>query len=64
MEIQDLVNVPGVAQNVAIDPADLHGSFCTIEAQVEAADVSLDSYGVIVWPGTREILRTTPSFPG
>jgi hypothetical protein len=52
--------VPGVPQNVAIDSADRHGSFCAIEA----ADVSMDSYGVIVSPGVRKILRTTPSFPG
>jgi hypothetical protein len=35
-----------------------------LEAQIEAADVSMDSYGVIVSPGTRQILRTTPSFTG
>jgi Phage capsid family len=58
----DLINVPGVPQNVAIDPANLHGSFCALEAQIEAADVSMDSYGVIVSPGTRKILRSTPSF--
>jgi hypothetical protein len=51
-----------VAQGVAIDPANLHGSFCAFEAQIEAANVSLDSYGVIVSPGTRKILRSTPSF--
>jgi hypothetical protein len=59
-----LVNVPGVPQNVAIDPANLHPSFCKLEAQIEAADVSMDSYGVIVSPSTKQILRSTPSFPG
>jgi len=59
-----LVNVPGVAQNLAIDPANLHGSFCAIEEQIENADVSMDSYGVIVSPGTRKILRTAPGFYG
>jgi Phage capsid family len=49
-----LVNVPGVAQGVPIDAADLLGSFCALEAQIEAANVSLDSYGVIVSSGTRK----------
>ena len=52
-----------MAQNVAIDPANLLPSFCAVEAQIEAADVSMDSYGVIVSPAVRKILRTTPSFP-
>jgi hypothetical protein len=55
--------LPGVAQGVAIDPANLHPSFCAVEAQIEAADVNMTSYGVIVSPGTRKILRSTPSFP-
>jgi hypothetical protein len=38
--------------------------FCAIEEQVESANVSMDPYGVIVSPGTRKILRSTPSFPG
>jgi hypothetical protein len=59
-----LINVAGVAQGVTIDSANLHGSFCTGEAQIEAADVSMDSYGVIVSPPTRELLRSTPCFPG
>ena len=46
------------------DATDPHNSFCALEAQIEAADVSMDSYGVIVSPGTRQILRTTPSFTG
>jgi len=41
-----LINVPGVPQNVAIDPANLHPSFCAVEAQIEASNISLDSYGV------------------
>ena len=59
-----LINVPGVPQNVAMNASDLHGSFCAVEKQIEAADVSLDSCGVIVSPATRKILRPTPSFPG
>jgi hypothetical protein len=38
-----LTGIPTVAQNVAIDPADLHGAFCLSEAQIEAADVPMDS---------------------
>ena len=34
-----LINVPNVPQNVAIDPANLHPSFCAVEEQVESADV-------------------------
>ena len=59
-----LTGVPGVAQGVPIDSADLHGSFCALEAQIEAADVSMDSYGVLVSPTTKQTLRTTPSFAG
>lgn len=57
-----LINVSGVAQGVPVDPADLHGSFCALEAQVEAANVSMDTYGVLVSPTTKQTLRTTPSF--
>jgi hypothetical protein len=60
----DSSTCPGVAQAVAIDPANLHPSFCAVEAQVEAANVDMTNYGVIVSPQTRELLRTTPSFPG
>jgi hypothetical protein len=35
-----------------------------LEAQIEAANVSMGSYVVIVSPQTRRTLRTTPSFPG
>ena len=59
-----LLNVPGVNMDVAIDTATLHPSFCAVEALVEAADVSMDSYGVIVAPATKQLLRSTPSFPG
>jgi hypothetical protein len=59
-----LINVPGIAQGVAIDATDPHSSFCALEAQIETADVSMDSYGVIVSLQTRQTLRTTPSFPG
>jgi hypothetical protein len=56
--------VPGVDQDVAVDSANMHPSFCAVEALVEAADVSMDFDGVIVAPATRELLRSTPSFPG
>jgi len=59
-----LINVPWVPQNVAIDLANLHPSFCAVEEQIATANVSMDCYGVIVSPGTRKILRTTPSFTG
>jgi hypothetical protein len=52
------------AANVAIDPASLHPSFCAVEEQIETADVDITNYGAIVSPGTRKILRSTPSFPG
>jgi len=57
-------------QGVAIDPANLHTSFSALEAQMEAANVSMDYYGVIVSPGTRKVLlrrrssRTDQSRPG
>jgi hypothetical protein len=35
-----------------------------VEAQIEAANVDMTNYGVLVSPGTCKILRTTPSFPG
>jgi len=49
--------MPGVPQNVVVDPANLHPSFCAVEAQIEAADVDMSSYGVIVSLQTRKILR-------
>jgi len=58
-----LINVPGVPQNVAVDTADPHASFCALGQQIESSNVAMDFYGVIVSPGTRKILRTTPSFP-
>jgi hypothetical protein len=51
-------------QGVPIDPANLHPSFCAVEELVETAKVSTDSYGVIVSPGSKQIFRSTPSFPG
>jgi hypothetical protein len=57
-----LINVPGVPQGVAMNATDLHGSFCAVEEQIEAANASMDSYSVIVSPGVRKILRSTPSF--
>ena len=60
----ELVNVSGVVQGVPIDSADLHSSFCALEAQIEAADVDMGSYGVLVSPTTKQTLRTTPSFTG
>jgi hypothetical protein len=32
---QGLLNMSGVAQGVAIDPANLHPSFCAVEEQIE-----------------------------
>jgi hypothetical protein len=32
-----LINVPWVRQNVAIDPVNLHPSFCGVEEQIETA---------------------------
>lgn len=46
------------------DAVDPHSSFCALEAQIEAPDVSMDNYETIVSPQTRQTLRTTPSFPG
>jgi hypothetical protein len=46
-----LVNVAGVAQNNALNPSELHGSFCALEAQIENSDRLMDSYSVIVSPG-------------
>jgi hypothetical protein len=59
-----LINVPCVAQGVAIDAANPHSSFCALEGQIEAADVDMTNYGVIVSPGMRKILRSTQSLPG
>jgi len=56
-----LIGVPGVAQNVAIDPTDLHGSFCAVEEHIETAHVDMSNYGVIVWPGTRKITKSNHS---
>jgi len=54
---QGLLNMSGVAQGVAIDPANLHPSFCAVEALVEAANVSMDSYGVFVGSRRRTVNR-------
>lgn len=59
-----LLNVAGVNLAVAIDSADLHGSFCSLEALIEAANVDMTNYSVLVSPTTRKTLRSTPSFPG
>jgi hypothetical protein len=58
------INVPGVAQGVPIDSADLHSSFCALEQRIAAANVDMTNYGVIVSPGSKKIVRCTPSFPG
>jgi hypothetical protein len=59
-----LTGVAEVAQGVPIDSANLHGSFCALEEQIENANVSMDSYGVLVSPTTKKTLRTSPSFSG
>jgi len=56
--------VPGVNQGVVIDPGNLHPGFCAVVELVESSNISMDSYGVIVSPGSQQILRSTPSFPG
>jgi hypothetical protein len=58
-----LINVSGVAQALPIT-ADLHGSFVAIESQIEAANVDMTNYGVLVSPATKKTLRSTPSFTG
>jgi hypothetical protein len=60
---QGLIGTAGVPQGVTIDPANLHPSFCAVEAQAEAANVDMTNYGVIVSPATKQLLRSTPSFP-
>jgi hypothetical protein len=57
-----LLNLPGVTQGVVIDPADPHSSFCDLEQQIEDTNIEMDSYGVLLSPGVKKILRTTPSF--
>jgi Phage capsid family len=59
-----LTGIAGVNQAFPINVSDLHGSFCDLESTIEAANVSMDSYGILVSPGVRKILRTTPSFMG
>ena len=59
-----LINVAGVAQGVAINSADLHGSFCALEEQIENANVSVNNYGVLVCTASKKTLRSTPSFTG
>lgn len=59
-----LINVSGVAQALPITPPNFHASFVAIESQIEAANVDMTNYGVLVSPATKKILRTTPSFTG
>jgi len=35
-----------------------------LESTIEAANVDMGAYGVLTSPGTKKILRTTPSFTG
>jgi|SRR6516162_4047543 hypothetical protein len=44
---QGLVGLAGV-QSIAIDPANLHPSFCAGEKLIEDANFEMTSYGVIV----------------
>jgi hypothetical protein len=59
-----LINVSGVTQALPVDPANLHTSFVAIESQIEAANVDMTNYGVLVSPATKKTLRSTPSFTG
>jgi hypothetical protein len=59
-----LINVAGVNQGVAIDPPDLHPSFCAVEKLVEDANVSMDNYGVLCSTDSKRILNSNPAFTG
>ena len=59
-----LINVAGVNQGVAIDPANLHPSFCAVEKLIEDANVSMDNYGVLCSTDSKRILNSTPAFTG
>jgi hypothetical protein len=56
-----LVGVPGVSQGFAISATDPHNSFCALEAQIEAANASMDSYGVLLFMGSRHRTGPTPT---
>lgn len=59
-----LINVAGVHQGFAIDPANLHPSFCAIEKLVEDANVDMTSYGVLTSTDSKRILNSNPAFAG
>jgi hypothetical protein len=60
---QGLVGLPGI-QTVAIDPANLHPSFCAGEKLIEDQNVEMDSYGVLCSTDAKRILNSTPAFTG
>jgi hypothetical protein len=49
-------------QGVAVDPANLHPSFCAIEKLIEDANVNMDSYGVLTSTDSKRILNANPAF--
>ena len=59
-----LINVAGVNQAVAIDPANLHPSFCAVEKLIEDANVDMTNYGVLTSIDSKRILKSNPAFAG
>jgi hypothetical protein len=59
-----LINVAGVHQGAAIDPANLHPSFCAIEKLIEDANVDMSNYGVLCSTDSKRILNSNPAFTG
>jgi hypothetical protein len=59
-----LINVAGVAQDVAMDSANLYPSFCAVEKLVEDANVSMDNYAVLCSTDSKRILNSNPAFRG
>jgi hypothetical protein len=56
--------LPGVNQAVAIDPANLHPSFCAVEKLIEGANVDTTNYGVLCSTDSKRILNSKPAFAG
>jgi hypothetical protein len=60
-----LASLPGVIQGAPFaQRPDWHSLFFDLERTIEDTNVEMDSYGVLVSPGTKKILRTSPSFSG
>src|SRR6516164_2606496 len=60
---QGSVGLAGV-QSTAIDPANLHPSFCVGEKLIEDANVEMTSYGVLCSTDAKRILNSTQAFTG